>query len=822
MEILLQDFRYGMRMLLRKPGFTAVAIIALALGIGASTSIFSVINTVLLKPLPYEDPQQIVMVWQTSQQAAKVLGTARLPATYADFYDWRDQNSLFESLAALDSWLVNLTGQDEPQKLNGVRATPDLFSLLRTKPLIGRTFLPEEERPGSDRVVMLSYGLWQQRFGADPTVIGRSITLNDASFTIVGVLPDDFRFTEGSNLPRVFKFAARADIWTPLVQTEARVKNRGNHNLAVVGRLKPGVTTEQAQAEMQTIARRIAEGYGGKPDESGTEVVSLREQIAGDIRPALFVLMGAVIFVLLIACANVAGLLLVRASARYKELAVRTALGASRARLIRQLLTESVILAFIGGGTGVLLALWGTDLLVSLSPETISHIAPEGIDFRVLAFALTASLATGIVFGLVPALASSKPNLNEMLKEGGRGTTDSRSRTRNALVVAEIALALVLLVGAGLLIKSFAQLMRVDPGFNPEGVALMDVSLPYARYGEDSKRAEFFRQAVDRIKSLPDVESVGINYSLPLSGADASNAFVIEGQPPLADGEWQSANLGTISPDYFRTLEIPLMRGREFTDQDGLGSQPVAIVDEAMVRRYFAHFFGGDDPIGKRLRVGGREWLTVVGVVGSVKSESLEDESRPYIYVPYAQRSSFWPSTTIAMRSRTGETTGLVAAAKREINAIDKDQPVSNVTTLAELYNRAAAPQRFSMALLSLFAGVALVLAGVGLYGVMAYSVSQRTHEIGIRMALGAQKSHVFSLVVRQAVSVALIGISAGLVAALLLTRLMSSLLFGVSATDPVVYIAISLLLVAVVLLASYIPARRAMKVDPMTALRYE
>lgn len=818
MEILLQDFRYGIRMLFKKPGFTAVAIIALALGIGASTSIFSVINTVLLKPLPYEDPQQIVMVWQTSQQAAKVLGTSRLPATYADFYDWRDQNSVFESLAALDSWLVNLTGQDEPHKLNGVRATPDLFSLLRVKPLIGRAFLPEEERPGSDRVVMLSYGLWQQRFGADPNIIGRSITLNDASFTIVGVLPNDFRFTEGSNLPRVFKFAARVDIWTPLVQTEARVKNRGNHNLAVVGRLKPGVTTEQAQAEMQTIARRIAEGYGGKPDESGTKVVSLREQIAGDIRPALLVLMGAVIFVLLIACANVAGLLLVRASARYKELAVRTALGASRARIIRQLLTESVLLALFGGGVGVLLALWGTDLLISLSPETISHIAPGGIDFRVLAFTLFVSLATGIVFGLVPALVSSKPNLNETLKEGGRGTTDSRGRARNALVVAEIALALVLLVGAGLLIKSFAQLMRVDPGFNPEGVALMDVSLPYTRYGDGSKRAEFFRQAVERIKSLPDVESVGINYSLPLSGADASNAFAIEDQPPLASGEWQSANLGTISQDYFRTLGIPLMRGREFTDQDRLDSQQVAIVDETMVRRYF----GGDDPIGKRVRVGGREWLTVVGVVGSVKSESLEGESRPYIYTPYAQRSSFWPSITIAMRSKTNDTTGLIASAKREINAIDKDQPVSNTTTLAELYKRAAAPQRFSMVLLSLFAGVALLLAGVGLYGVMSYSVSQRTHEIGIRMALGAQKSDVFNLVVRQAARVALIGVCAGLVAALVLTRLMSSLLFAVSTTDPVVYLAISLLLIAVVLLASYIPARRAMKVDPMTALRYE
>ncbi|HKY03324.1 MAG TPA: ABC transporter permease [Blastocatellia bacterium] len=818
METLLQDFRYGMRMLLKKPGFTAVAIIALALGIGASTSIFSVINTVLLKPLPYEDPQQVVMVWQTSKQAAKVLGTARLPATYADFYDWRDQNSLFDSMAALDSWLVNLTGMDEPLKLNGARATPDLFSLLRVKPLIGRTFLPEEENPGAERVVVLSHGLWQQRFGADTGVVGRSITLNDASFTVVGVLPEDFRFTEGSNLPRVFKFAARVDIWTPLVQTEARVKNRGNHNLAVVGRLKAGVTPEQAQAEMQTIARRIAEGYGGKPDESGTEVVSLREQIAGDIRPALLVLMGAVIFVLLIACANVAGLLLVRASARYKELALRTALGASRARLIRQLLTESVMLALVGGGAGALLALWGTDLLISLSPDTISHVAPQGVDLRVLAFTLAVSVATGVVFGLVPALASSKPNISETLKEGGRGATDSRGRARNALVVAEIALALVLLVGAGLLIKSFAQLMRVDPGFNPDRVALMDVALPYARYGENPKRAEFFRQAVERIRSLPGVESVGINYSAPLSGADASNVFAIEGQPPLADGEWQSANLGTISPDYFRTLEIPLVRGREFTDQDSLDSQPVAIVDETMVRRYF----GGDDPVGKRVRVGGRDWLTVVGVVGSVKSESLEGESRPYIYVPYAQRPSFWPSTTIAMRSRTNDTTGLIAAAKREINAIDKDQPVSNITTLAELYRKAAAPKRFSMALLSLFAGVALVLAGVGLYGVMAYSVSQRTHEIGIRMALGAQKSHVFNLVVRQAVSVALVGVSAGLVAALLLTRLMSSLLFGVSATDPVVYGAISLLLVAVVLLASYIPARRAMKVDPMTALRYE
>ncbi len=817
MQTLLQDLRYGARMLLKQPSITLIAVLTLALGIGANTAIFSVVNAVLLRPLPYDGPQQLAMVWQTNQEALGKLGIQRLPVTYADFYDWRDQNNVFEAIAALDPRQFNLTGQGEPEKLNGVRTTPNLFSLLRVKPVIGRDFLPEEESEGAASVAILSYGLWQRRFGGDEKIIGQSLTLNDASYTVIGVVPQHFRFTESSNLPRHARFGVGTDVWMPMRQTGALRSNRGNHNLTVVARLKPGVRPAQAQAEMQTIARRIAQGFSRKPEDFGAEVVPLREQIAGNIRPALLVLLGAVALVLLISCANVASLLLARAAARRKELAIRSALGAGRGRIVRQLLTESLLLALAGGGLGALLAWWGSDLLLSLSPDSVQRIGEVPIDFRVLGFTLLVSLLTGIGFGLAPALVSSKSDINESLKEEGPAVIDPRRRALGLLVVAEVALALVLLVGAGLLIKSFARLTHVDPGFNPASVVSVEISLPFTRYRDPQQRAEFFRQVIDRIKALPDVQAAGSNYVLPLSGADPSNAFEIEGRPN-ASGEWQSANFGTISPDYFQALEIPLLRGRYFTDQDSREAQGVAIIDEEMIRRYFP----GEDPLGKRLSVGSRDWLTIVGIVGNVRHTALEDESRPYIYVPYSQRPFYWPSTSMAIRSKTRDVANLVAAVRREIKAVDRDQPISNVTTLEELYRKAVAPRRFSMQLLGTFASLAMLLAVIGLYTVTSYSVTQRIHEIGVRMALGARPVDVLKLVIGRGIALALIGVGVGLGAAFALTRLMSNLLFGVSATDPATFTFVALLLVGVALVAALVPARRATKVDPMVALRRE
>jgi putative ABC transport system permease protein len=817
MNTLWQDLRYGARMLFKSRGFTVVAVVTLALGIGANTAIFSVVNAVLFRPLPYDDPHQLVMVWQTNQEALRQLGMTRIPVTYADFYDWRDQNKVFEALAALDPRQFNLSGQGEPERLNGVRATPNLFSLLRVKPVIGRDFLPEEEREGAANVAILSYAFWQRRFAGDEKIVGQSLRLNDASYTIVGVLPRSFRFTESSNLPGLARFGAGTDVWTPMRLTGALRSNRGNHNVTVVARLKSVVGPGQAQAEMQTIARRIAQGFSRKPEDFGAEVVPLREQIAGDIRPALLTLLGAVALALLISCANVASLLLARAAARRKELAVRIALGASRSRIIRQMLTESLLLALTGGGVGALLALWGADLIFRLVPDSVSRIGEIPIDYRVLGFTLLISLATGVGFGLAPALLSAKPDVNKSLKEDGLTVIDPRRRAHNLLVVGEIALALTLLVGAGLLIKSFARLTQVNPGFNPANVVSVEISLPSARYRDQNQRVEFFRQALERIKALPDVQIAGSNYALPLSGADPSNSFAIEGRP-FPEGEWKSANFGAISPDYFRTLEIPLLRGRYFTDQDGPEAQGVAIIDEEMSRR----FFPGEDPIGKMISVGSRDWLTVVGVVGSVKHTALEDEQRPYIYSPYAQRTFYWPFSSIAIRSKTGDVGSLVSAVRREIRAIDKDQPVSNVTTLEELYSKSVAPRRFSMQLLGVFAGLAMLLAVVGLYGVMSYSVTQRVQEIGVRMALGARPVDALRLILGRGIALTLIGIGVGLATALALTRLMSKLLFGVSATDPSTFAFVALLLVGVALLACYLPARRATKVDPMIALRCE
>ncbi|HEX8457751.1 MAG TPA: ABC transporter permease [Pyrinomonadaceae bacterium] len=822
MQTLLQDLRYGFRMLWKSPAFTLVAVLALALGIGANTAIFSVVNTVLLRPLPFERPEQLVLVWET-HPFGRQLGYEHLPGSTANFNDWRQQADLFEGMAALNGWNVVLTGGDEPQRLTGVKASANLFSLLRVQPMLGRALLPEDERPGASHVVVLSHGLWQRRFGADPSVVGKTLTLDGESYNVVGIMPASATFPQDMGMPAFFDFSVKTDLWTPYALSDEETRNRGSHHIAVVARMKEGVRLEQAQSQLTNLMRRLEEQYPDDNKDWGAAVLPLHEQVVGKSRRAILILLGAVGFVLLIACANVANLLLARATARRKEIAIRSALGATRGRVVRQLLTESVLLALGGGALGVWLAIWGVDLLVALSPGNLPRPAEIGIDGRVLAYTFLVSLATGVLFGLIPALQISRPDFNESLKEGGRGASGSprRLRARSLLVVSEVALALVLLISAGLLLKSFISLQKVRPGFAPEGVLTAEIGLPEQKYKDDKSIADFYRQVIARVRQLPGVEAVGAVSQLPLSGAEEIDGFTIEGRAEeQAAGLTQSADFRIIAPDYFRSMGIPLMRGRPFDERDRADAPGVMIIDEAFARR----FFPGEDPIGKRIDEQGshkrKSFMTVVGVVGGVKHSSLSADARPTMYLSYEQ--SGWENMTLTVRTSTGDASNLAAAVRREVWAVDKDQPVTKISTMEETFTAAVAPQRFNMLLLGLFAAVAMILATVGIYGVIAYTVSQRSREMGIRIALGATRRDILKLVVGQAMLMACVGVGLGLLGALALTRLMAGLLYGVSATDPSIFISLSLLLAAVALLASYIPARRATRVDPIVALHYE
>jgi putative ABC transport system permease protein len=821
MSTLLQDLRYGLRMILKSPGVSLLAVVTLALGIGANTAIFSVVNTVLLRPLPFDHPEQLMMVWDTHPFARK-LGFDFVPTSNATFTDLRKQNDLFSDMAAIDSWTASLTGQNEPEKVEGTRVSTSLFSVLRVQPMLGRTFSPEEEKQGAAPVVVLSYGLWQRRFGGDSGVVGQTVTLDGDSYTVIGVMPPDFSFPQNSGIPAFFPSTERTDLWTPRVLTLEEEQNRSSHHIAVIARLKPGVNLSQAQAELSTIAKRLEEQYPEQSRDFGAKVLPLHEQVVGKSRLVILLLLGVVGFVLLIACANVANLLMARATARQKEIAIRTAIGASRIRIIRQMLTESVLLALVSGTLGVLLALWGIDLLVTLSPGNLPRIAEIGIDLRVLAFTCGVSLLTGIVFGLAPALQVSQPNLNEALKEGGRsGTTGPRrARLRSILIVSEVALSLMLLICAGLLIKSFIRLRNVSPGFEPENVLTLNIPLPGTRYKEETQIGSFYKQLLDRVKALPEVESVGAISHLPLTGSEEIDAFDVEGRVSPDSGEnIQTADFRVASPDYFRSLKIPLLKGRLFTEQDTADKPGVIIIDEPFARR----FFPGEDVLGKRIKEHGsqtqRPYLTIVGIVSGVKHTSLDVDPKPTMYVPYMQ--SPWLGMTLVVRSKA-KSDELAKAVRNEVWMVDKDQPVALVQPMASLHAKAVAPQRFQMMLIGVFAGVALLLSMVGIYGVMAYSVTQRAHEIGIRMALGAQRRDVLRLVMSQGMVQGLAGIVIGLAGAFALTRLMSSLLFGVSATDAFTFSGVSFLLAMVAMLACYIPARRATKVDPMVVLRYE
>ena len=803
LETVWQDVRYGLRMLRKNSGFTAVAVLTLALGIGANTAIFSVVNGVLLRPLPYPDPDRIVMVYETYRPRFD-----RSTTSPGNFHDWQEKNEVFEHMAAINYTSYTLTGNGEPERVPTARVSPAFFPLMGVRPVLGRGLLPEEDSPGREQVVVLGYGLWQRRFGGRPGLLGETITLDGKPYTVVGVMPASFQY------PR------DAQAWVPLVLPPDQKNSRRSWFLRAIARLEPGLRLEQAQAGMDTLARQLEQQYPKSNKNRGVNLVPLHEAHVYRVRSILWMLQGVVGFVLLIACANMANLLLVRAAAREKEMAIRAAIGAGRARLVRQLLTESVLLAATGGALGLLLAWGGVKMFIAFSPPYFPRLDAVRLDGQVLAFTLGLSVLTGIMFGLAPALRSSAPDLNQALKEGLRtGGTGSgllrQHRLRNLLVVGEVALALVLLVGAGLLIRSFLLLTGQDTGFKPEKLLTMVLSLPQYKYPDQPQQRQFFQQLVERTKLLPEVRSAAAINALPFSDWMWQWSFQLEeGAVPETKG---SASYQIATPGYFRSLGIPLVRGRTFTEQDTEAADGVVVVNQAFAQRYFPQ----GDPLGQRIVIHARpaRWNTIVGVVGDIRHSGLHEEPKPEMYRPFAQA----PGATMMLVVRTdGNPLRLAAALRSQVNTLDPDQPIGKISTMAGLISDSVAQPRFYTLLLSLFAGLAAVLAAVGIYGVISYSVSQRTHEIGIRMALGAQRADILKMMVGRGLLLTLLGVALGLGGAFAATRVLSSLLFGVTPTDPATFAAVAAVLAAVALLACYLPARRATKVDPMVALRYE
>jgi len=806
-------------MLLKNPGFTLIAVLTLGLGVGANTAIFSVVNGVLLRPLPYHEPEHIVTL----------LNDGRFPVSPANFLDFRANSHSFAQMAAAEAWGGALTGADRPEAISGLRMGEGLFGLLGEQPLLGRTLQAEDYQQGKDHVLVLSHKLWQRAFGGDPNIIGRNITLSGESYAVVGVMPARFQFPPF--------WSTRAEMWAPL-DLRSRVTDRRGGSLRVFARLKPGVTLQQAQAEIDAMNKQLALAYPEVDTGLNIRVEPLNEKVVGNIRRALLVLSGAVGFVLLIACANVACLLLARAAARQREAAVRVALGAGRWRIVRQLLTESLLLSLSGAALGMLLAVWGVEWLTALLAGNSSSFSVRlprlneiRIDAAALGFTFAVSLATSLLFGLAPALAASKPDLNQTLKESGRGTSGGRRRLRETLVVAELALALVMLIGAGLLMNSFLKLQAVDPGFNPRDVLTMTVSLAGASQYVGPAREAFYRQLTDRLTALPGVESASAINHLPLAGDWWGTSLAIEGRPLPPPGQEVIVIFRVSRPGYFQTMGIPLRAGRDFTERDTPDAPGVAIINETLARRHWP----SEDPIGKRVTLDGPrdnsrppQWLTVVGVVKDVKQNSWTDAPSNEIYIPFQHSRSFFRGTaghytsmTLVIRTSV-EPQSLAAAAQETVRSLDRNLPVSGVATMDQVIADTLWQPRFNLRLIGIFAALAMTLAAIGLYGVMSYSVAQRAREVGLRMALGAQRGDVMKLVVGQGMKLAFAGVALGLLASAALTRLMEKLLFEVSATDFSTFALIAVLLTIVALLACWIPARRATKVDPMVALRCE
>ena len=801
---LLQDVRYALRTLLKNPGFALIAIVTLALGIGANTAIFSVVNAVLLRPLKYPDPEQLVLVSDTQPPSNET------PVDYAEYLDWREQAQIFQHLAAHFNTTFTLTGRGDPQQLWGARISANALPALGVNPILGRGFRQEEEVRGSERVALISYGFWQRQFAGDPKVVGQSITLDTNPFTVIGVLPSTFRALN----PADIQTGQERDVWIPL-RLNTEIAPRGLHFLTVFGRLRPGVSIEQANAAMAGVTANLQQQHS---INHGARLISLQQAIVpATMRTSLFLLLGAVGFVLLIACGNVANLLLARSTARQKEIAIRLALGASRARLIRLLLTESLLLALLSGAAGLLLSLWGVSVFVTAARALLPRLDEVGLDLRLLLFTLGVSLATGLLFGLAPAWRASKSEMHETLKEGGRtGAGPGQQRLRGLLVVAEMALSLVLLIGAGLLVKSFVHVLTADRGFDAEQVLTANLTLSSVKYAEPQQQALFFQQFLESVKSVPGVEAAAIVNHAPLAGGGTNGGIIIEGRPDDPQKR-PIAEKSIISPEYFHVMRTSLVRGRVFNDRDNISGTPVAIINESLARGYFS----GEDPIGKRIDF---NWDTkgtqeIVGIVRDVKQYGLDLPTEPTIYVPYSQRAD--SGMTVVVRSSLAPAS-LVGAMRQKLLALDKDQPLAQVRTMQQVVAESTGQRRVMVMVSALFGALALLLAALGLYGVMAYTVTLRTREIGVRMALGAQRGDVLKLVISNGMVLALIGIAVGLAGALALTRLMVSLLFQVTATDATTFIAVPAILVVVALLACFIPARRATKVDPLVALRYE
>ena len=802
MQALWQDLWYGLRMLRKSRALTGVAVLALALGMGANSAIFSLVDAVLLRPLPFQDFGRLMAVWESNLQ----LGLHKALTSAPTFLDFRNQNTVFEGMAAYQATSLTLTGKDEPERVPGLRVSRELFPVLGVRPAWGRDFTPAEMQAGGAGAVIVSHGFWKRRFGADAAMLGQPLTLDGKSFTVAGIMPPGFEFPDRN-----------VELWAPLVFSADELAMRGYHSLSVIARLKPGVTSRNAYVELNGIATRLARQYPVTNRGWTVDLLPLREFQVRDIRSALLVLFGAVGFVLLIACASTANLLLARNAVRAREIAVRTALGAGRARLLRQLLTESLLLSVLSGGVGLALTPWFVRLLLWLSPPDLVLPEQVRVDPRVLGFTLAVSLLTGLVFGVIPALQGSRTELSEFLKEGSRSATGSvrRHRLRNILVVSEVAFALVLLVGAGLMLRSFQRLQAVDPGFRPDHLLTVQVSLPDSKYPQGWQRAAFYQALLERVSTLPGVRSAAATDCLPMV-SDFGRQFSIEGRPAPAPGEAPTAHFRTVTPEYFRTMQIRLRQGRHFSEQDHAQAPGVAIVNEDLARRYWPN----QDPLGQRISLGKQDSAprrTIVGVVAGVRHHYLDAPVPAEMYVPYFQ----WPQASATLVVRTvSDPVRMAGAIRTQVRAVDKDQPLGAVRTMERVVSESVAPRRAVVVLLSAFSSLALILAGVGIYGVVSYSVAQRRHEIGIRLALGAQPREVLRLMLRQGLVLCLGGVALGALAALGLTRLLAGLLFGVSATDPWTFAAVTLFLIGVALLASYLPARAATRVDPIQTLR--